>query len=290
MEQYISKSALLAEIERLVNNYDKALDYEAALEDVRNFLDTLEVKEPQVKESAEIERDKETCKENGNSLTQEPAINVWHDMSEDAENDKNIIIIDPKGFYGAVLRKGGYQRRKHNKERYVKWAYIDDLQNFSNVKRTGKNWNEPVSNDLEKAAVEAFKQIVDSDKNNFLEIFKAGVKWQAEQFEKNRLAACDRQAEEEAEIESDFVMGIIEREHRQPTFDDAIKYGMRLQKERLLAKVVDGEDSLTLDGVITFDYYDGDKAYGCVAHDSFCLEDWGLKDMDKVKILILKKY
>jgi hypothetical protein len=148
---------------------------------------------------------------------------------------------------------------------------------------------EPVSEELEEAAVEAFKQIVDSDKNNFLEIFKAGVKWQAEQFEKNRLAACDRQAEEEEEIESDFVMGIIESEHRQPTFDDAIKYGMRLQKERLLAKVVDGEDSLTLDGVITFDYYDGDKAYGCVAHDSFCLEDWGLKDMDKVKILILKK-
>ena len=44
MEQYISKSALLAEIERLVNNYDKALDYEAALEDVRDFLDSIEVK------------------------------------------------------------------------------------------------------------------------------------------------------------------------------------------------------------------------------------------------------
>ena len=41
----IDKDALLAEIERLVNNYDKALDYEAALEDVRNFIDTLEVKE-----------------------------------------------------------------------------------------------------------------------------------------------------------------------------------------------------------------------------------------------------
>ena len=38
----------------------------------------------------------------------------------------------------------------------------------------------PVSEDLEKAAVEAFKQIVDSDKNNFLEIFKAGAKWQKE--------------------------------------------------------------------------------------------------------------
>lgn len=34
--------------------------------------------------------------------------------------------------------------------------------------------------DLEEAAVEAFKQIVDSDKNNFLEIFKAGAEWQKE--------------------------------------------------------------------------------------------------------------
>ena len=40
---------------------------------------------------------------------------------------------------------------------------------------------EPVSEDLEKAAIEAFKHIVDSDKNSFLEIFKAGAKWQAEQ-------------------------------------------------------------------------------------------------------------
>lgn len=42
---------------------------------------------------------------------------------------------------------------------------------------------EPVSEDLEKAAVEAFKQIVDSDKNNFLEIFKAGANWKKEQIE-----------------------------------------------------------------------------------------------------------
>ena len=34
--------------------------------------------------------------------------------------------------------------------------------------------------ELEKAAVEAFKHIVDSGKNSFLEIFKAGAKWGAE--------------------------------------------------------------------------------------------------------------
>lgn len=46
---------------------------------------------------------------------------------------------------------------------------------------------EPVSEDLEKAAVEAFKQIVDSGKNNFLEIFKAGAKWQKKQMMKDTI-------------------------------------------------------------------------------------------------------
>jgi len=45
MAHLIDKDALVAEIERLVNNQDSVLDYEAALEDVRNFIDTLKVKE-----------------------------------------------------------------------------------------------------------------------------------------------------------------------------------------------------------------------------------------------------
>jgi hypothetical protein len=36
---------------------------------------------------------------------------------------------------------------------------------------------EPVSEELEEAAVEAFKQIVDENRNSFLEIFKAGAQW-----------------------------------------------------------------------------------------------------------------
>jgi hypothetical protein len=66
-----------------------------------------------------------------------------------------------------------------------------------------------------------------------------------------------------------------------------VKESAEIERDKETCK--ENGSSLTLDGVITFDYYDGDKAYGCVAHDSFCLEDWGLKDMDKVKILILKK-
>ena len=46
---------------------------------------------------------------------------------------------------------------------------------------------EPVSEKLEKAAVEAFKQIVDSDKNSFLEIFKDGANWQKQQIMKDAI-------------------------------------------------------------------------------------------------------
>ena len=47
--------------------------------------------------------------------------------------------------------------------------------------------------------------------------------------------------------------------------------------------------SKSIDGVIAFDYYGNDnKTYGCIAHDSFCLEDFGLKDNDNVKMIIFK--
>lgn len=100
--------------------------------------------------------------------------------------------------------------------------YIDTMQ------------EEPVSEELDKAAIKFSKGWAEWDYASAC--FKAGGEWQKEQLEKNRLAACDKQTEEEAEIESDFVMNIIKNEHRQPTFDDAIKYGMRLQKEQIRAK------------------------------------------------------
>ena len=55
---------------------------------------------------------------------------------------------------------------------------------------------------------------------------------QQEQFEKNRLAACDAQTPEEAERETDFVDKHIKEQHRMPTYSDAIEYGIKLQKEK----------------------------------------------------------
>ena len=58
--------------------------------------------------------------------------------------------------------------------------------------------------------------------------------------------------------------------------------GAQWREEQMMAKAVDGD--------ITFDYYgDDDKTYGCIAHNSFCLEDFGLKDRNKVKVIIIKE-
>ena len=59
--ELIDKAAVVAEIERLVNNYDKALDYEAALEDVRNFINSLEVKEVDLEKEIKEEYLKRRC-------------------------------------------------------------------------------------------------------------------------------------------------------------------------------------------------------------------------------------
>ena len=120
--------------------------------------------------------------------------------------------------------------------------YIDSLQ------------EEPVSGsiDFEQELYKAFGQVKDFTlgmriAKRFYDMgSKAGAKWQFDQLEKNRLAACDKQTEEEAEIERDFFMSIVENEHRQPTFDDAIKYGMRLREEQMVANAVETTFNVSL--------------------------------------------
>lgn len=105
MAQYIDKDALVAEIERrkhkLLDNimfeHDKEWVVRTAhqLNRIIMFIDTLEVKEvdlePQVKELAKVQHIKEMCKENGDSLTQEP---VSEELEEAADRGmvEEIII------------------------------------------------------------------------------------------------------------------------------------------------------------------------------------------------------
>jgi len=98
-------------------------------------------------------------------------------------------------------------------------SFIDSLQ------------EEPVSEELEEAAfdyAEACK-CDGGEKLLCVEHFKAGAKWKAEQFEKERLKHCDALTKEQAQIESDFVVDFIKKNNRTPTFIDAIEYGVKLK-------------------------------------------------------------
>lgn len=88
--------------------------------------------------------------------------------------------------------------------------------------------------DFEQALYDHFGQVKDFTLGMRIGkyFYELGCTRTAEQFEKNRLAACDNMSKEEYDRETDFVDSIIKNEHRQPTFSDAINYGMRLQKEQ----------------------------------------------------------
>lgn len=50
-----------------------------------------------------------------------------------------------------------------------------------------------------------------------------GYAYALEEFENNRLKACESQSEAEAERELNFAIKFFEEHHRQPTFSDAIE-------------------------------------------------------------------
>lgn len=119
MEQYISKAALVAEIERKKIPFKKDIDngvyptYLCALMDFEDFINTIEVKE---------------------------ARDIWHDVSEKPELEQPLLIImkgthkDFRGHY----RIGCYGKRANDIPTWVingcysdsfisKWCYISDI-------------------------------------------------------------------------------------------------------------------------------------------------------------------
>lgn len=83
----IDKAAVVAEIERkkdeitFLNEFANGTKF--GLKAAIDIVNSLEVKEPQVKELAKVQHIKEMCKENGDSLTQEP-------VSEELMTSKSI--------------------------------------------------------------------------------------------------------------------------------------------------------------------------------------------------------
>jgi len=93
--------------------------------------------------------------------------------------------------------------------------------------------------ELEKATIDYSRERLSNDDypvyNDEYEIelaFEAGVEWQREQFEKERLKHCDELTAEQAQMESDFVVQHLKNFNRTPTFIDAIEYGRRLMVEK----------------------------------------------------------
>lgn len=190
-----------------------------------------------------------------------------------------------------------------NAEGYV-WA-LDDILSFIDT------LSEEPDKSLEEAANEFCKTIFHKpfsenpqeeqivyDGDRYVG-FIAGAKWQVEQFEKNRLAACEKQTKEEYDREMEFAVSIIEKEHRQPTFSDAINYGIEWQKKQipmpedtvLFNKGVAEGKRLMTEGAIEGEVYKYDKFSYVKEKNSNSLTEALTKfnDGDTVKIIIVKE-
>lgn len=123
---------------------------------------------------------------------------------------------------------------EHCKKSWYNEGYIDGEYNRD------RQFEDSVSEDLEDAAIEICSKVLKGETTNFdgyeyvvlsdaEECFKAGAKWKAEQFEKERLNQCDTLTKEQAKIEQDFVVNFIKKNNCTPTFIDAIEYGKKLK-------------------------------------------------------------
>ena len=135
-------------------------------------------------------------------------------------------------------------RTQENKDYYQgkaeAYKEVLDLLDTLEVKEVQE---EPVSDDLEEASEEYAYTNWQSDDyhdgaaeglpfdaiGHTQKTFKAGAKWQTDQFEKERLKLCDNLTKEQAKIEQDFVVNFIKNNNCTPTFIDAIEYGKKLK-------------------------------------------------------------
>lgn len=164
-------------------------------------------------------------------------------------------------------------------------AKLDSLskEDFENViakyDKYGKE--EPVSDDLESEIQRYNNSLnLDAEENYEWDDIASNVILAARHFAKWQKAKDESTTEGLGEYVNE-----LSKQFQEVSFAKLSRIAVRVakwQKQQMMAKSVDGD--------ITFDYYgDDDKTYGCIAHDSFCLEDFGLKDRDKVKVIIIKE-
>ena len=178
---------------------------------------------------------------------------------------------------------------------------IISFRNDEPIKWVKETQEEPVSEELEEASKEWLRPQLDKSYEKYgenkmmeltrfdafamLEAIEFGAKWKEEQFEKNRLKHCNSITNEQAELEQEFVDQHLDKHQRMPTFLDAIEYGMRLQKEQMMAKAADGVvHHFEKCGVASVHYTDPTGV-----PMAYFTSPEGLSAGDKVKILVIKQ-
>lgn len=153
------------------------------------------------------------------SMQEEP-VSIWHDIEElpIARECEYILVIYKDTTTPHVA---GNKTQVSYWDRVDKWAYFDDVLKLSNVKRTTKNWKEPISEDLSEYINELSKQFPEVSFAKLSRIAVRVAKWQREQ---------DQSTIELAE-------------------DHAMLAGMEKMKEEMMAKAIDAE--LYSDGMLT---------------------------------------
>ena len=130
---------------------------------------------------------------------QEEPVSMWHDPSKETPTQgSNILMVRKEEedtnfppiagcFHGTNSRLDGRNWGYYNGFCYneieppIKWAYIDDILNLSNVERTAKNWKEPVSEDLGEYIDKLSKQFPEVSFAKLSRIAVRVAKWQKEQ-------------------------------------------------------------------------------------------------------------
>ena len=189
-------------------------------------------------------------------------------MTDKVQKIKDWISKEQDGLIDA---QGNFEYPEHEGAYHILCnldTYIDSLQ------------EEPVSEDLGDYINELSKQFPEVSFAKLSRIAVRVAKWQKEQFEKERLKHCDELTNEQAQIESDFVTQHLKENNRTPTFIDAIKYGMKLQKKQMIKDAYEREVKVDAGGypyIPQMELYDYDKDIPLA------------KEGDKYKVVLIKE-
>jgi hypothetical protein len=213
------------------------------------------------------------------TMQEEP---VSEDLEEAAHKYANIRMSNYETAFYAFMSGAKWQKAKDEFTTEDLGEYINELSkqfpevSFAKLSRIAvrvAKWQKQkysiVGEDFEKASEEWIRPQLDKSYADYgetkmmeltrfdgyamLDAIEFCAKWKEQQFEKERLKHCDELTKEQAQIESNFVTQHLKKNNRTPTFIDAIEYGMKMQKEQIMAN--------TADAVIGLPYENKDGGY-----------------------------